>query len=57
MNISIQDEIKLKFRNGAVCPHCGSKAVNKFGFFNGKQRYICKEFIYKNAFKLVSLQG
>ncbi|MDV3425988.1 MAG: hypothetical protein LIR50_02210 [Bacillota bacterium] len=43
MNISIQDEIKSKFRNGAVCPHCGSKNVNKFGFFNGKQRYICKE--------------
>lgn len=43
MNISIQDQIKLKFRNGAVCPHCGSKAVNKFGFFNGKQRYRCKE--------------
>jgi len=43
MDISIQDEIKLKFRNGAVCPHCGSRDVNKFGFFNGKQRYRCKE--------------
>jgi len=43
MDISIQDEIKLKFRNGAVCPHCGSKDVNKFGFFNGNQRYRCKE--------------
>ena len=43
MNITIQQQIELKFRNGAVCPHCGSKEVNKFGFFNGKQRYRCKE--------------
>ncbi|MFA6940584.1 MAG: transposase [Clostridiaceae bacterium] len=43
MDISIQQEIKSKFRNGAVCPHCGSKDINKFGFFNGKQRYRCKE--------------
>jgi transposase-like protein len=43
MDISVQDQIKLKFKGGAVCPHCGSKAVNKFGFFDGKQRYRCKE--------------
>lgn len=43
MNISIQDEIKLKFRNGAVCPHCGSNDVNKFGFFSGKQGFRCKD--------------
>ena len=43
MDISIQQQIKLKFRNGAVCPHCGSKDVNKFGFFSGKQRYKCKD--------------
>jgi len=43
MDITIQQQIKLNFRNGAVCPHCGSKEVNKFGFFNGKQRYRCKE--------------
>ncbi|MFA6940889.1 MAG: transposase [Clostridiaceae bacterium] len=43
MDITIQQQIKLKFRNGAVCPHCGSSEVNKFGFFNGKQRYRCKE--------------
>jgi transposase-like protein len=24
------------------CPFCGSENVGKFGFFNGKQRYICK---------------
>jgi DNA-directed RNA polymerase subunit RPC12/RpoP len=39
MDISVQDLIKLKFKDGAVCPHCGSRVVNKFGFFNGKQRY------------------
>lgn len=43
MDITIQQQIRLKFRNGAVCPHCGSSEVNKFGFFNGKQRYRCKE--------------
>ena len=43
MDISVQDQIKLKFKNGAACPHCGSGSVNKFGFFNGKQRYRCKE--------------
>lgn len=43
MYITIQEQIKLKFRNGAVCPHCGCIHVNKFGFFNGKQRYRCKE--------------
>lgn len=43
MYITIQEQIKLKFRNGAVCPHCGCIDVNKFGFFNGKQRYRCKE--------------
>lgn len=43
MDISLKDQIKLKFRNGAICPHCGSKEVNKFGFFNGNQRYRCKE--------------
>lgn len=43
MDISLKDQIKLKFRNGAVCPHCGSIDVNKFGFFNGNQRYRCKE--------------
>jgi len=43
MNISIQDHLKSKFRNGAICPHCGSKDVNKFGFFKGIQRYRCKE--------------
>ncbi|MFA6941631.1 MAG: hypothetical protein WCQ54_11750 [Clostridiaceae bacterium] len=43
MDISIQQKIKLKFKDGAVCSHCGSKAVNKFGFFNGKQRYRCKD--------------
>ncbi|MDV3428052.1 MAG: transposase [Bacillota bacterium] len=43
MDITIQQQIQLKFRNGAVCPHCGSSKVNKFGFFNGKQRYRCKE--------------
>jgi len=43
MDISIQQEIKAKFRNGAVCPHCGSKDINKFGFFSGKQRYRCKD--------------
>jgi transposase-like protein len=24
------------------CPFCGSENVIKFGFFNGKQRYKCK---------------
>jgi transposase-like protein len=43
MDISVQDQIRLKFKDGAVCPHCGSRAVNKFGFFDGKQRYRCKE--------------
>ena len=43
MDISVQDQIKLKFKDGAVCPHCGSRAVNKFGFFNEKQRYRCKQ--------------
>lgn len=43
MNISLQNQIKFKFRNGAVCPHCGSKDVNKYGFFNGKQRFRCKD--------------
>jgi transposase-like protein len=43
MDITVQDQIKLKFKDGAVCPHCGSKTVNKFGFFNGKQRYRCKQ--------------
>jgi transposase-like protein len=42
MDITIQQQIKLKFRNGAECPHCGSSEVNKFGFFNGKQRFRCK---------------
>jgi len=43
MDISLQDQIKLKFRNGAVCPHCGSKDINKYGYFNGKQRFRCKD--------------
>lgn len=43
MAISLDKEIKERFNNSLACPHCGSIAVNKFGFFNGKQRYRCKE--------------
>ena len=43
MDISIQKQIELRFREGAICPHCGSRSVVKFGFFNKNQRYRCKE--------------
>lgn len=43
MNISLQKQIELRFRGGANCPHCGSRSVVKFGFFNNNQRYRCKE--------------
>ncbi|MFA6940629.1 MAG: hypothetical protein WCQ54_06545 [Clostridiaceae bacterium] len=43
MDILIKDQIKLKFMKGPICPHCGSKDINKFGFFNEKQRYRCKD--------------
>ena len=43
MDISLQKQIELRFREGAVCPHCGSKSIVKFGFFNNHQRYRCKE--------------
>lgn len=43
MDISLQKQIKLKFRQGAACPHCGSRSVVKYGFFNNQQRYRCKE--------------
>lgn len=43
MDISLQKQIKLRFREGAACPHCGSRSVVKYGFFNNQQRYRCKE--------------
>ena len=43
-NISFNDLIgKNRFRNGIVCPHCGSHAVVRNGKRNGLQNYKCKE--------------
>lgn len=43
MDITVYEAIKHRFKDGAICPYCGSMEVNKHGFFNGKQRYKCKE--------------
>ncbi|MDV3427173.1 MAG: transposase [Bacillota bacterium] len=43
MDISLKKDIQSRFREGAVCPHCGSRSVVKYGFFKGKQRYRCKD--------------
>ena len=26
-----------------ICPQCGSVHFTKYGFYDGKQRYLCKE--------------
>ncbi|MDV3427178.1 MAG: transposase [Bacillota bacterium] len=43
MDITVCEGIKHRFKDGAICPHCGSRKVIKHGFFKGKQRYKCKE--------------
>lgn len=43
MAISLEKEIKSRFKYSIVCPHCGSSKTVKYGFFNGEQRYRCKE--------------
>ena len=32
-----------KFKGGLVCPHCGSHHVIRFGKYNNRQRYMCKD--------------
>ena len=42
-NISFNDLIgKNRFKNGIVCPHCGSHSVVRNGKRNGLQNYKCK---------------
>jgi transposase-like protein len=38
------DELReTKFKDGLECPHCHSKHVIRFGKYNERQRYRCKE--------------
>jgi len=43
MDITVYEGIKHRFKDGAICPCCGSMEVIKHGFFKGKQRYKCKD--------------
>ena len=40
----IANDIKeMRFSKGKVCPHCECPNVVRYGKYNNKQRYICKE--------------
>jgi len=59
-NISFNDLIgKNRFRNGIVCPHCGSRAVVMNGKRNGLQNYKCKECgkYFSNTTKTIAYQS
>jgi len=43
MVISLEKEIKARFKDSLACPHCRSNKTVKYGFFSGEQRYRCKE--------------
>jgi transposase-like protein len=42
-----------------TCPHCGSEDVGKYGYSNGKQRYIChnSNCTYKTFYKEYTYNG
>lgn len=41
---TIMQELRdARFSKGFICPHCESKSVKRHGFYDGRQRYKCKD--------------
>jgi len=41
---AIMQELRdARFSRGFVCPHCESESVKRHGFYEGRQRYKCKD--------------
>ncbi len=39
----IKEIREAKFNEGFYCPECGSKSIVRFGSYNNRQRYKCKD--------------
>ena len=39
-----------KIKEGKQCPYCKGEKIIKFGFFNGHQRFRCKNELCKKTF-------